>query len=120
MYNNLHNKDLDTIIDLNSAKEIWERLEFMHEGEISNNSAKDAKRKSRKKKACQKENVQLNETYYASHSCEGTLAKEQTKLDSALDEKVRLSNESRDRKKLLQICDEREHEYKEETISLKT
>lgn len=58
----IHNKDLDAIIDLNSSKEIWERLELMHEGEISNNSAENEKRKRKKKSPYQKESVQINET----------------------------------------------------------
>ena len=40
------------------------------------------------------------------------LAKEQTKLNMALDETERLKNESIDYNKLLQICDEREHKLK--------
>jgi hypothetical protein len=32
----------------------------------------------------------------------------------------RLKNENKDLKKLVQICDEKEHEYKEEIVSLKT
>ena len=62
MYNNIHNKDLDTVRDLNSAKEIWYRLQLMHEGETSSYSAEKEKRKRKKKKFCQKESVQLNET----------------------------------------------------------
>ena len=30
IYNSLHNKDLDLIIDLTSAKGIWDRLHVMH------------------------------------------------------------------------------------------
>ena len=49
MFNNLHNKDLDTIINLTSAKEIWDRLQLMHE-EASNNNVEKGKRKRKEKK----------------------------------------------------------------------
>jgi hypothetical protein len=57
MYNNLHNKDLDTIIDLNSAKEIWDRLQLMHEGETSSNSSVEKEKRKRKKKKIVKRKV---------------------------------------------------------------
>lgn len=41
-------------------------------------------------------------------------------LDSTLAEINRLKNENKDLKKLVQICDEGEHEYKEEIVNLKT
>ena len=31
IYDSLHNKDLELIMDLDSAKEIWDRLHFIHE-----------------------------------------------------------------------------------------
>ena len=61
MFNNLHNKDLDTIIDLISAKEIWDRLQLMYE-EDSNNNVEKGKRKRKEEKTCQRESVKLNET----------------------------------------------------------
>jgi len=35
MFNNIHNKDLDTVIDVTYEKEIWDRLQLIHEGETS-------------------------------------------------------------------------------------
>lgn len=43
MYKNIHNKDLYTIIDLTSAKEIWNRLHLMN-AEASSSSAEKGKR----------------------------------------------------------------------------
>lgn len=41
---------------------------------------------------------------------------EQAKFDITLTEIERLKNENKDLKKLVQICDEREHEYKERSL----
>ncbi len=49
MYNNLHNKDLQTIKDLTSIKENWERLELMDEREITSSNEENEKRKRKKK-----------------------------------------------------------------------
>jgi len=46
MFNNLHNKDLDRVIDLTSAKEIWDRLQLIHEGETSAEKEERGRRKS--------------------------------------------------------------------------
>lgn len=35
LYNNFHNKDTYIIIDLNFTKQIWDRLQHMHEGDTS-------------------------------------------------------------------------------------
>lgn len=123
IYNNLHNKDLNTIIDLKSAKEIWERLEFMHDGETSNNNAKNEKGKRKMKSPCQKESVQINETSTCVNipdSHEEKTDENQARLDLSLVSIESLKNENKDWKKLVQICDEKEHEYKEKIVSLKT
>jgi len=49
MYNNLHNKDLVTIIDLNSTEEIWDILQLMHEGDTSSSSIEKEKRRKKSK-----------------------------------------------------------------------
>jgi len=37
IYDNLHNLDLEKVVDLKSAKENWERLQALHEGESNTN-----------------------------------------------------------------------------------
>ena len=59
--NNLHNKDLELIMDLTSAKEIWDRLDFMHGVDSKDCTVKKEKRLKKKKNSCQQENVQSNE-----------------------------------------------------------
>ena len=122
MYNNLHNKDLDTIIYLTSEKQIWDILLLVH-GESSSKSVEKGKRKRKEKKPYQKESVQLNETYACGNVAEfheEMTYEHQVKLDLSLSSIEKLKNENKDLKKLVQIRDEREHEYKEEIVSLKT
>jgi len=47
MYNNLQNMDLETMIDLNSTKEIWERLRLIHEGDTGSNIVEKEKEKEK-------------------------------------------------------------------------
>lgn len=44
----------------------------------------------------------------------------QARLDLLLVSRERLKNENKDLKKLVQICDEKKHEYKEEIVNMKT
>jgi len=44
IYNKLHNKDFDIVIDWKSAKEIPDRLQLMHEGDTSSFTIKIEKR----------------------------------------------------------------------------
>ena len=50
---------------------------------------------------------------------EEIIVEEKTKLDTALTKIERLKNENKDLKTLVQICDEREYEDKEEIVGLK-
>ena len=50
---------------------------------------------------------------------EENIVEEQAKIYCVLNEIGRLKNENKDIKKLVQICDEREHKYKEEVVGLK-
>lgn len=86
MFNNVHNNDLDAVIDLTSTKETWDSLHLMHEGDTSSCIVKKEKEKSRKKFFCQ------------------------AKFDIVLNEIELLKNEIKDLKKVVQICDERERE----------
>ena len=61
IYNSLHNKDFELIMDLDSAKGIWDRLHFMHGVDIEYCIVKKEKKSKKKKNSCQKENVQSNE-----------------------------------------------------------
>lgn len=97
-------------------------MQLMHE-EDSNNNVEKGKRKRKEKKPCQKESVQLNET----STCvnvpdphEEKIDENQARIDLSLASIERLKNENKDLKKLTHICDEKEHEYKEEIVSLKT
>ena len=49
IFNNLHNKDLELIMDLTSAKEIWDRLHFMHGVDTKDCIVKKEKRIKKKK-----------------------------------------------------------------------
>ena len=51
---------------------------------------------------------------------EGKTYENKSRLDLSLASIERLKNENEYLKKLVQICDEKEHEYKEEIVSLKT
>jgi len=113
MYNNIHNKDLDIIIYLDSSKVIWDRLQLMHEGETSSANIEKEKRKKNKKNLYKKESVQSNEVYASVNQPdfqEENIVEEQTNIGIAIEI---LKNETKDLNKLMQICDEREHEYKE-------
>ena len=123
IYNNLHNKDLELIMDLTSAKEIWDRLYFMHRVDTEDCIVKKEKRIKKKKNSCRKEDVQSNEvpaSVNGSKSHEEIAVEEKAKLDTALTEIEKLKNENKDLKRLLQICDEKEYEDREEIIGLKT
>ena len=61
IYNSLHNKDLELIMDLTSAKESWDRLHFIHGVDTKECTDKKDKRIKKKKNSCQKENFQSNE-----------------------------------------------------------
>jgi len=95
----------------------------MHEGDTSSNSAEKEKKKRKKRNSFQKESVQSNEICYVNvnvpDSHEEKIDEHQATLDLALAEIDRLANESRHYKQLLQTCGEREHEFKEEIISLR-
>ena len=116
MYKNIHNKDLDTIIDLNYSKEIWDRLQLIHEGETSSANTEKEKIKKNKKNLYKKESVQWNGVYASvnrPYFQEENIVEEQANLRIALTKIERLKNETKDLNKLMQICDERENEYKE-------
>ena len=57
IYESLHNKDLELIMDLDSAKEIWDILHFMHGVDTEDCSVKKEKKIKKKKTSCQKENM---------------------------------------------------------------
>jgi len=62
MFNNLHNKDLDAVIDLTSTKETWDSLHLMHEEDTSSCIVKKEKETNTKKMPCQaKFDIALNE-----------------------------------------------------------
>ena len=95
IFNNLHNKDLELIMDLTSAKEIWDRLHFMHGVDTKDCIVKKEKRTKKKKNSCQQENVQSNEvpaSVNGDKNHEEIIAKEKSKLDIALTEIERLKN----------------------------
>ena len=54
IHNNLHNKDLELIMDLTSAKEIWDRLHFIHGMDTKDCTDKKDKRIKKKRNSCQK------------------------------------------------------------------
>lgn len=86
IYNNIHNKDIDTIIDLTSTKEIWDRLQLMYE-EASNNDVEKWKRKRKEEETRQREIVQLNETSTCVNELDSLEEKEnenQARLDLSL------------------------------------
>ena len=71
IYNNLHNKDLDSIMDLTSAKGIWNRLHLMHEGDTSGCIIKKEKINKKKKKiSFQTEKCQSNEVPARVNGCD--------------------------------------------------
>ena len=110
-------------MDLDSAKEIWDRLHFMHGVDTKDCIVKKEKKSKKKKNSCQKENFQSNEVPASVNwdkNHEEITAEEKTKLDTALNKIERLKNENKDLKTLVQICDEREYEDKKEIIGLKT
>lgn len=95
----------------------------MHEGDTSSNSVEKEKKKKKKKKAYQRELIHSNDTSNSVNviDChEEKLTGEQVRLHSALAKIERLGNEKKEQNKLLQICDDREHEFKEEIINLRT
>ena len=109
IFNSLHNKDLEVIMDLTSAKEIWNRLHFMHGVDTEDCIVKKEKRIKKKKNSCQNENVQSNEvpaSVNGSKNHEEIAAEEKAKLDTTLTEIEKLKNENKDLKLLVQICDE--------------
>ena len=123
IYDSLHNKDFELIMDLDSAKEIWDRLHFMHGVDIEDCIVKKEKRIKKKKNSCPKENVPANEvsaSVNGSQFPEEITVDEKTKLDTALTEIERLKNENKDFKTLVQICDEKAYEDKKEIVVLKT
>jgi len=86
IYNNIHNKDIDTIIDLTSTKEIWDRLQLMYE-EASNNDVEKWQRKRKEEETRQREIVQLNETSTCVNELDSLEEKEnenQARLDLSL------------------------------------
>jgi len=122
MYKNLHNNDIYIAIHLTSTKEIWDRLQLLH-GDASSNSAKKEKRKRKDKKPCQKKSVQLNETSICVNvpdPHEEKTNENKARCDLSLASIEIFKNENKDLKKLVHICDEKEHEYKDECIILKT
>ena len=89
IFNNIHNRDLDLIMDLDTAKEIWDRLHFMHEVDTKGCSVKKEKRIKKKKNSCQQENVQSNEvpaSVNGDKNHEEITVEEKSKLDTALTE----------------------------------
>ena len=61
IFNSLHNKDLELIMDLTSAKDIWDRFHFMHGVDTKDCTDKKDKRIKKKRNSCQKEDSQSNE-----------------------------------------------------------
>ena len=102
-------------MDLTSAKEIWDRLHFMHEVDTSGCIVKKVKRIKKKKNSYQRENVPSNEVPASVNGSlfhEEITIEEKTKLDTALTEIERLKKENKDFKTLVQICDEKKYEDK--------
>ena len=100
-------------MDLDSAKEIWDRLHFMHGVYIEDCIVKKEKRIKKKKNSCQKENVPANEVPASVNGSQFPvefIVEEKTKLDTTLTKIERLKNENKDLKTVVQICDEREYE----------
>ena len=95
----------------------------MHEGDTSGCIIKKEKIKKKKKKnSFQKEKDQSNEIHARVNGCEyheEIIVEEKSKLDIALTVIERLKNENKNLKTLVQICDEREYEDKEEIVGLK-
>ena len=102
-------------MDLTSAKEIWDRLHFMHGVDTKDCIVKKEKKIKKKKNSVQKENIQSNEvpaSVNGSKNHEEIAAEERAKLDTALTEIEILKNENKYLKTVMQICDEREFEDK--------
>jgi len=95
----------------------------MFEGYTNSSSGEKAERNMKKKKAYQKEIVQSTETCSVSMKIldfqEEKKDGNQAKLDSAFVEIEILTIENKYQKKLLHMCDEKEHEFKENIISLR-
>ena len=87
IFNSLHSKDLELIMDLTSAKEFWDRLHFIYGVNTKEYTDKEDKRIMEKKNSCQKEDVQSNEvpaSVNGSKSHEEITAEEKAKLDTTL------------------------------------
>lgn len=54
MFNNIHKKDIDAVIDLTYTKETWDSLHLMNEGDTNSCIARKEKKNSRKKMSCEK------------------------------------------------------------------
>ena len=54
IFNSIHNKDLELIMDLTSAKEIWDRFHFMHGVDTKYCIVKKENKIKKKKNSCQK------------------------------------------------------------------
>jgi len=90
----------------------------MDEREITSSNEENEKRKRKKKNPYQKESAQLNEAFACDNVPDFLEEKKdayQARFDLSLDNIDRLKNET----KLVHICDEREHHYKEEIVILK-
>lgn len=90
----------------------------MHDEANKNNVGK-GKRKRKEKKPCQKE-IGTSTYVNVPHTNEEKSHENQARLDLSLASIEILKNENKDLKKLMQICHEKEHEYKEEIFILKT
>ena len=76
-------------MDLTSAKEIWDRLHFMHGVNTKDCTEKKDKRIKKKKTSFQKENIQSNEvptSVNGDKNHEEIIAEQKAKLDTALTE----------------------------------
>ena len=94
----------------------------MHGIDTEDCIVKKEKRIKKKKNSSQQENIQSNEvpaSVNGSKNHEEIAVEEKAKLDTALTEIERLKNEKKDLNTLVQICDEREYEDKEEIFGLK-
>ena len=89
----------------------------MHEGDIGSSSAEKEKKKRKKKKASRKGSIQSNEIYFSYVNVSNS--HKQNTLDIKLGLTQHWQNESINMNKLLHKCDEREHEFKEEIISMR-
>lgn len=90
----------------------------MHE-EASSNNVEKGRRKRKERKPCQQES-ETSTCMNVPDSHEEKSDENQGTLDLSLASIEGFKNENKDMKKLVQISDEKEHEYKEEIVSLKT